>query len=45
VEELKPWGKLLGDEVPVYHMGQVWGGRGRKKKVAVAQTLPIKESL
>jgi predicted PurR-regulated permease PerM len=45
VEELKPWGKLLGDEVPVYHMGQVWGGRGRKKKVAVAQTLPVKESL
>jgi len=44
VEDLKPWGKLLGDEVPVFHMGQVWGRRGRKKKVVVAQTLPIKES-
>jgi predicted PurR-regulated permease PerM len=32
VEDLKPWGKLLGDEVPLYHMGQVWGRRGRRKK-------------
>lgn len=31
VEELQPWGKLLGDEVPVYHMGQVWGKRKRRK--------------
>jgi predicted PurR-regulated permease PerM len=45
VEDLKPWGKLLGDEVPVYHMGQVWGRRGRKKKVIVAETLPVKGSL
>ncbi len=36
VEELKPWGKLLGDEVPVVHMGQVWGRRGRKKKMEPA---------
>ena len=33
VDELKPWGKLLGDEVPVVHMGQVWGRRGRRKKM------------
>jgi predicted PurR-regulated permease PerM len=43
VEDLKPWGKLLGDEVPVYHMGQVWGRRGRKKKAA-GQTEPVIES-
>ena len=32
VSELKPWGKLLGDEVPVYHKGHLWGLRktGRK---------------
>jgi len=23
VPELKPWGKLLGDEVPVFHKGQL----------------------
>jgi predicted PurR-regulated permease PerM len=32
VDDLKPWGKLLGDEVPAKHMGQVWGRR-RKKAV------------
>jgi len=44
IDELKPWGKLLGDEVPVYHMGQVWGRRGRRKKV-VQNELPLKEAL
>lgn len=34
VEELKPWGKLLGDEIPIKHMGQVWGRR-RKKPATV----------
>ena len=38
VDDLKPWGKLLGDEVPVYHMGQVWGKRkNNKKKVVVLE--------
>jgi predicted PurR-regulated permease PerM len=32
VPELKPWGKLLGDEVPVYHKGQLWGRRHNRKK-------------
>jgi predicted PurR-regulated permease PerM len=45
IEDLKPWGKLLGDEVPVYHMGQVWGKRGRKKKPITAQNVPLKETL
>jgi len=31
IDDLKPWGKLLGDEVPVYHMGQIWRRRGRRK--------------
>ncbi len=31
VDELKPWGKLLGDEIPTRHKGQVWS-RGKKNK-------------
>ncbi|MGZ3752400.1 MAG: AI-2E family transporter [Mucilaginibacter sp.] len=27
IEELKPWGKLFGDSVPVRHVGQIWGRR------------------
>jgi predicted PurR-regulated permease PerM len=34
VAELKPWGKLLGDEVPVYHKGQLWRRRSRKKSLS-----------
>ena len=45
VEDLKPWGKLLGDEVPVYHMGQVWGRRSSRKKPGDKKTLPLKEAL
>ncbi len=29
ISELKPWGKLLGDEVPTIHKGQVWNLRKR----------------
>ncbi|MDP9078888.1 MAG: AI-2E family transporter [Bacteroidota bacterium] len=36
VEDLQPWGKLLGDEVPIFHMGQVWGKRGRRTKAVKA---------
>jgi predicted PurR-regulated permease PerM len=32
VNELKPWGKLLGSEVPVYHKGQLWGRRRSRSK-------------
>lgn len=32
VEGLKPWGKLLGSEVPVYHKGQLWNWRRVRKK-------------
>ncbi len=41
IEDLKPWGKLLGDEVPVFHMGQVWGRRGRKKKVIAGESTVV----
>lgn len=34
IDDLKPWGKLLGDEIPTHHMGQIWKRR-RKKEVAV----------
>jgi predicted PurR-regulated permease PerM len=29
IPELKPWGKLLGDEVPTKHKGQIWNVRIR----------------
>lgn len=32
IDELQPWGKLLGDAVPTKHIGQFWG-RQRKKAV------------
>ncbi len=36
VDGLKPWGKLLGDEVPTKHKGEMWPRR-RRKKPAVAE--------
>jgi len=36
VEELKPWGKLLGDEVPTRHRRQIWK---RKKKPSLAEEI------
>jgi predicted PurR-regulated permease PerM len=34
VEGLKPWGKLLGDEIPTKHMGQIWGRRKNRASLA-----------
>lgn len=34
IDDLKPWGKLLGDEVPTRHKGQIWIRRRKKKSVA-----------
>jgi len=31
IPELKPWGKLLGDEIPTRHQGEIWS-LGRRKK-------------
>lgn len=36
VPELKPWGKLLGDEIPTRHMGEIWFKRNRRKKKLVS---------
>ena len=33
IDELKPWGKLLGDEIPTVHKGQIW--KRKRKKTAV----------
>lgn len=35
---LKPWGKLLGTEVPVYHKGQIWNRR-RKRKESLSEEI------
>jgi predicted PurR-regulated permease PerM len=34
IDDLKPWGKLLGDEVPTRHKGQIWLRRRKKPSVA-----------
>jgi len=34
VEEMKPLGKLLGDDVPTKHKGLVWGRKKRKTSLA-----------
>jgi len=34
IDEMKPWGKLLGDVVPTRHKGQLWSRRLRKRSVA-----------
>ena len=36
VEEMRPWGKLLGDTVPTRHKGQIWP---RKRKPAVSENI------
>ena len=37
IEELKPWGKLLGDNVPTRHMGEMWRNRNKRKAVLPQQ--------
>jgi predicted PurR-regulated permease PerM len=32
VPEMKPWGKLLGDEVPTKHKGEIWMRRMKRKE-------------
>ncbi|MDF2432300.1 MAG: transport protein TqsA [Mucilaginibacter sp.] len=44
VDDLKPWGKLLGHEVPVKHMGQIWGRRRRKKNTAESTPISLTEN-
>ncbi|TSD67930.1 AI-2E family transporter [Inquilinus sp. KBS0705] len=37
IDGLKPWGKLLGDNIPTRHKGAMWGSRARKKAVLPAE--------
>jgi len=34
IPELKPWGKLFGDEIPTRHKGEIWSLRRRKKSLS-----------
>ncbi len=38
VGELKPWGKILGDEIPVHHKGHIWKRR-RKPRVSLSEKI------
>jgi predicted PurR-regulated permease PerM len=40
IDDLKPWGKLLGDNIPTHHKGDLWRNRNRRKAV-----LPSKEPI
>lgn len=37
VDGLRPWGKILGDEIPIKYKGQIWPLR--KKKAALAEII------
>jgi len=37
INDLKPWGKLLGDNIPTHHMGEMWRNRNKRKAVLPAQ--------
>lgn len=39
IDELKPWGKLLGDKVPTRHKGQLLLRRRRPKKETVSEKI------
>lgn len=39
VDGLKPWGKLLGTEIPVYHKGQLWIRRSRGKRQSLSEEM------
>jgi len=42
VDGMEPWGKILGDAIPVNHMGQIWLRKGRRKKTG-SVNVPLKE--
>lgn len=37
IDDLKPWGKLLGDNIPTHHMGEMWRNRHKRKAVLPVQ--------
>jgi predicted PurR-regulated permease PerM len=34
IDDLKPWGKLLGDTVPTRHKGEIWSIRRKKRSLS-----------
>ena len=42
IDDLKPWGKLLGDEIPTRHKGEIWPRR-RKKVVGEVKVVEEKK--
>ena len=38
VPDLKPWGKLFGDQVPTRHKGQIWSLRKRQPVATIVKT-------
>lgn len=34
IDEMRPWGKLLGDEIPTKHKGEIWPRKRKKRSVA-----------
>jgi predicted PurR-regulated permease PerM len=39
VDGLRPWGKLLGDEIPLHHKGELWGRRFGRRKESLAEDI------
>lgn len=37
IEPLRPWGKLLGDNIPTQHMTEIWRNRRRRKAAMPAK--------
>jgi hypothetical protein len=42
IDDLKPWGKLLGDEVPTKHRGEIW--KRRKSTTSVSEQIVSESS-
>jgi len=38
IPDMKPWGKLLGDEIPFHHKGEIWNRRKRRLKKDIQVT-------
>lgn len=43
IPALKPWGKLLGDEIPLKHKGEIWFRRYRKKNQPAASSAVVEK--
>ena len=43
--EMKPWGKLLGDEVPTRHKGEIWLRRKKRKESLVEKIVETTEKI